>query len=85
MTELTGASYDPRLHIRITQDLREKLTTGVITAGGTLSITRLTQEWGASRQTVAKALGALEADGLLRRYPGLGYYVLPIPTTRQAP
>jgi DNA-binding GntR family transcriptional regulator len=85
MTELTGAIDDPRLHVRITQDLREKLTTGVITAGGKLSITRLTQEWGASRQTVAKALHTLEGDGVLRRYPGLGYYVLPVPSTRQAP
>jgi DNA-binding GntR family transcriptional regulator len=67
---------DPRIWVRITEDLRAKLGSGVINAGDTVSITHVSEEWGTSRQTVAKALRALEADGLIRRYPGVGYYVL---------
>jgi DNA-binding GntR family transcriptional regulator len=75
-TGMSGVEYDPRLWVRIAEDLREKLTSGVIAAGSTVSITPLAEEWGSSRETVAKALRALEGDGLIRRYPGLGYYVL---------
>ena len=67
---------DPRLWVQITADLRGKLANGAIAAGDPLSITQLSEEWGSSRQTVAKALRALEGDGLIRRYPGVGYYVL---------
>jgi DNA-binding GntR family transcriptional regulator len=77
MTETTRAAEDPRLWVQITGDLRDKLTSGAIATGDTVSITQLSDQWGASRQTVAKALRTLESDGLLRRYPGLGYYVLP--------
>jgi len=39
------------------------------------SIITLTQEHGIARQTAAKALRLLEAEGLVYRVPGLGYYV----------
>jgi GntR family transcriptional regulator len=39
------------------------------------SITTLTQDHGVARQTAAKALRLLESEGLVRRIPGLGYYV----------
>jgi DNA-binding GntR family transcriptional regulator len=42
-----------------------------------VSITYTAQEWGISRQTVSKALRTLERDGVLKRYPGIGYYVQP--------
>src|SRR5215472_8586059 len=67
---------DPRMWVRVTEDLREKLTTGVIPAGDIVVIGRLVREWGASRQTIAKALRVLEDEGMIRRYPGLGYYAL---------
>jgi DNA-binding GntR family transcriptional regulator len=70
------AGLDPRLHVRIASDLRDKLSAGVIAAGDTVSITRVGEEWGVSRQTVAKSLRALERDGLIMRYPGIGYVVL---------
>jgi DNA-binding GntR family transcriptional regulator len=73
---MIGIAGDPRIWVRITEDLRQKPAAGVIAAGVTVSITRLSQEWGASRQTISKALRALEDDGMIRRYPGLGYYVL---------
>jgi GntR family transcriptional regulator len=76
MTGTTGIMTDPRLWVRITADLRNKLSSGAIAAGDPLSITQLCEEWGSSRQTVAKALRTLEDDGLIRRYPGVGYYAL---------
>jgi DNA-binding GntR family transcriptional regulator len=67
---------DPRLWVRITEDLRDKLSNGAIIAGDSLSIAQLCEEWGSSRQTASKALRALENDSLIRRYPGVGYFVL---------
>jgi GntR family transcriptional regulator len=39
------------------------------------SITTMAQDYGHARQTCSKALGILVKEGLLVRYPGLGYYV----------
>ena len=61
----------------VAEDVRKKISQGVLTAGDAVSITCTAQEWGISRQTVTKALRALERDGLLKRYPGVGYYVRP--------
>jgi DNA-binding GntR family transcriptional regulator len=78
---------DPRIYVRIADDLRQKIRDGVIKSSAPVSITYLSQEWGASRQTVAKALRVLARDGLLCRYPGVGYYVSartqPAPATTQ--
>jgi DNA-binding GntR family transcriptional regulator len=76
MTQVTGVMTDPRIWVRITEDLREKLRSGVIAAGDTVPIDPLSRQWGTSRPTVAKALRVLEGDGLVRRYPGVGYLVL---------
>lgn len=77
MAETPEVMRDPRIYVRITEDLRTKLGAGDIAAGDAVSITRLSGEWGTSRQTVAHALRTLEAEGLIKRYPGFGYYVLP--------
>jgi DNA-binding GntR family transcriptional regulator len=76
MTHNTRATDDPRLYVRITADLRHQIRTGRIEADTTVSITTLSQEWQACRSTVSRALRILEDDGLIRRYPGIGYYVL---------
>jgi DNA-binding GntR family transcriptional regulator len=81
------ATYDPRKYVQITEDLRRKIRDGVIKSSAPVSITYVSQEWGASRQTVTKALRILARDGLLCRYPGIGYYVTarsqPAPGTTQ--
>ncbi len=60
--------------MRIGRDMREKLAAGVIAAGEAVPVAALAREWQASPQTVRKALRVLESEGLLRRYPGVGYY-----------
>ncbi len=71
-----GDETDPRAYIRLAADLRKQITEGKLPPGSpTPSITTLTQDHGHARQTCAKALRLLVDEGLLIRYPGLGYYV----------
>ena len=67
---------DPRIYLRIAADLRRRIEADELKAGRPApSITSLCQEWGVARETAAHALTTLEAEGLVRRYPGRGYYV----------
>ncbi len=67
---------DPRIYLRIAADLRQRIEAGELEAGQPVpSITTLTQEWSVARETAAHALQVLETEGLVRRYPGRGYYV----------
>ena len=68
---------DPRLYVRIANDLREKMDAGTLEPGARPSITVLSQDWGTARQTAAKALRKLEGEKRVKRYPGVGYVVLP--------
>jgi DNA-binding GntR family transcriptional regulator len=71
-----GDDQDPRIYVRIAADLRRKIQAGELEPGQPApSITTLTQEWGVARETAAHALTTLESEGLVRRYPGRGYYV----------
>lgn len=72
----TGPPGDPRAYVRLAAQLREQISSGKLRPGDpTPSITTLTQEHGIARQTAAKALRVLEAEGLVYRVPGLGYYI----------
>jgi len=67
---------DPHAYMRVARMLRDQISGGSLAPGSpTPSITRLCQETGHARQTRAKAMRLLETEGLLRRIPGLGYYV----------
>jgi GntR family transcriptional regulator len=67
---------DPRAYIRLAGQLRRAIADGTYPPGTpTPSITTLSQQYGHARQTCAKALRLLVDEGLLIRYPGLGYYV----------
>ena len=71
-----GDESDPRAYIQLAATLRKAIADGTYPPGtATPSITTLTQEYGHARQTCSKALGLLVKEGLLIRYPGLGYYV----------
>ena len=72
----SSAVPDPRAYVRLAGLLRGKITSGDLAPGSPApSITRLCREHGHARQTCAKAMRLLEAEGLLHRVPGLGYYV----------
>ncbi len=67
---------DPRAYRRIAAGLRRRVETGELRPGQAVpSITALAGQTGHARQTCGKALRLLEGEGLLARYPGLGYYV----------
>ena len=67
---------DPRVYIRIADEVRQKITDGTLRSGMPVpSITTLSQEHGTARETAAKALRLLETEGLVKRIQGLGYYV----------
>jgi DNA-binding GntR family transcriptional regulator len=72
-----GDESDPRAYIRLAAELRRDIASGKLQPGKpTPSITTLSQQYGHARQTCAKALRLLVDEGLLIRYPGLGYYVV---------
>ena len=76
MPETPWVMEDPRKYVQITKALREKIASGVLQPGDAVSMAYTAQEWKAARQTVGKALRVLEAEGLLKRYPGIGYHVI---------
>ena len=68
---------DPRLYRRIYAELTRRITDGTYAPGAPLPpIGRLADEWGCSRDTVQKALQLLADDGLIERFPGLGWFVV---------
>ena len=68
---------DPRAYRRLAAAAREQISTGKLRRGTPLpSITALSRDHGYARQTCSKAYRMLEAEGLVRRFPGLGYFVL---------
>ena len=67
---------DPRIYVRIAAGIRARIEADELKAGQPVpSITSLCQEWGVARETAAHALQVLEDEGLVRRWPGRGYYV----------
>jgi DNA-binding GntR family transcriptional regulator len=73
---MEASDSDPRVYMRLAASLRSQITGGQLRSGQPVtSITVLCQEHGTARQTVAKAMGVLEREGLIFRVPSLGYYV----------
>ena len=67
---------DPRVYRRIETLVREKITDGTLGPGTpTPPINAFCREFGCARETAGKAMRSLAEEGLLVRYPGLGYYV----------
>ncbi len=66
---------DPRAYMRVYAQLKTRIEGGELAAGARLNIGLLADEFDTGRDTVKKALGMLEADGLVERWPGLGWYV----------
>ena len=66
---------DPRLYRRIYAQLSQRISDGTLPAGTRLNIGQLAAEFEVGRDTVQKAIGLLADDGLIERWPGLGWYV----------
>lgn len=68
---------DPRKYVRLAALLRGRILDGTLRPGDCApSISSLAAEHGGwARQTCAKALHILEAEGLLLRVHGLGYFI----------
>jgi DNA-binding GntR family transcriptional regulator len=75
-----SAVRDPRVSRQIASEVRDMITSGQIVPGSPApTITVLAARHGVARQTAAKALRLLVAEGLMIRYPGFGYYVISRP------
>jgi DNA-binding GntR family transcriptional regulator len=70
---------DPRAYMRVYAQLKAQIEAGTLAAGARLNIQRIADEYDVGRDTVQKAIGLLEADGLVERWPGLGWYVKETP------
>ena len=64
---------------RVAEAVRERIADGTLKPGAVASIAVLGPGLGVKRNTVAKALVSLEAEGLLERRKGIGYVVLKRP------
>lgn len=73
---MVDAPLDPRIYVRVLLHVRGLVHDRTIPPGEPIpTITSLCRRFSCTRQTVSKALRLLEGDGILYRYPGLGYYV----------
>lgn len=78
MTEeaIAGNDRDPRMYRRIETLVRDQIIDGTLKEGTPIPpINAFRREFGCARETAGKAMRSLAAEGLLVRYPGLGYYV----------
>ena len=67
---------DPRAYMQVAAYVREQIADGSLATGDSVpSIGSLVHKTGRSRQTIGKAMRLLEQEGLVVKYPGLGYYV----------
>ena len=74
MTEEQREGVPP--YLAIAAALRARIDSGELPPGEILpSITRISQEWGVTKATAAKALKELRSEGLTRSVPGWGTFV----------
>jgi DNA-binding GntR family transcriptional regulator len=73
-----GALPDPRKYRKMADAVRAQIDHGVLAPGDPApTIAELAAAYACARQTAAKSLRTLVDEGLLIRYPGIGYYVAP--------
>jgi len=66
---------DPRRYVRIRADLATQIADGRLPSGTMLNIGQLADEYEVARETVSRAIRMLADDGLVTRFPGLGWQV----------
>jgi GntR family transcriptional regulator len=73
---VAGEYDDPRVYVRILTLVREQISDGTLEPGArTPPMNVFCRQFGCARHTAGKAMRALAKEGLVVRYPGLGYYV----------
>ncbi|HEX3961075.1 MAG TPA: GntR family transcriptional regulator [Trebonia sp.] len=73
-----GILPDPRKYRKMADAIRAQIDRGVLAPGDPApTISELSTTYACARQTAAKSLRTLVDEGLLIRYPGIGYYVAP--------
>lgn len=66
---------DPRRYVQVAASIRARIESGEIRPGQPVpSINQIVQEHGVARQTAAKALHLLESEGIVKQWPGLGFF-----------
>ena len=67
---------DPRAYHAMAAEIRQAITDGTLKHGDPApSVTHLHHTTGHARQTCARALQMLQDEGLVARFPGLGYFI----------
>jgi DNA-binding GntR family transcriptional regulator len=66
---------DPRLYVRIHADLAAQIAGGTLPPGARINIGAVANRYTVARETVQKAIKLLADDGLVTRYPGVGWIV----------
>jgi DNA-binding GntR family transcriptional regulator len=68
---------DPRIYVRIANDLQEQVDKGTLMDGERLPvIDTIREQYGCSRDTVQQAMSELARRGYAERVPGLGWFVM---------
>ena len=58
--------------------LRGRITSGELASGARMPGTRaIKDEFNVSQETAQKSLRVLEQEGVVQKWPGIGYWVLP--------
>jgi DNA-binding GntR family transcriptional regulator len=76
---------DPRPTARVIRTVQARIADGTYAPGARIHLGLLGEELGIGPDTIRKAMLELEAQGLVRRWPGLGWYVEGPPPAGEGP
>jgi len=72
---------DPRLYRHVYAQLKKRIADGTLPPETRLNIGGICEEYNVGRETAQKAIRLLADDGLIERWPGLGWYVKEAPAS----
>lgn len=58
------------------REVKGRIRDGTLKPGDRVTITGLQEQWSCARQTAGKALRLMATEGVIIRYPGVGYFVV---------
>ena len=78
MTTDVPDPFEKRLYMQIAGALRDRIASGELAVGTRMPGTRAIKiEFATSMETAGKALRVLENEGRIKKWAGVGYWVLP--------